>query len=260
MDLGRNQYVVSLELGIFQGRPKSIRPNSETVKIRPMAQEADSTHFRSPLWNAMLEIIQESTEKFIPTKYPRPHSKPFWNDELKKASEDLRLLRKHFRLNSNYSNGNRLKIAKVEFQNLLSKYASEWLKCQLEELGHKRGKEFWKRFKHLYSNGSDNIGPVRNSQRQLICEEHGIASEFKRTFFEAHHMGSELFDEDPTRNCENFTSPDEFTLQAPNANFTNRDLDKALQELPTCNNFVQQQRMIDKRLRAYFADSSLIDE
>ena len=48
MDLGRNQYVVSLELGIFQGRPKSIRPNSETVKIRPMAREADSTHFRSP--------------------------------------------------------------------------------------------------------------------------------------------------------------------------------------------------------------------
>ena len=48
MELGRNQYVVSLELGIFQGRPKSIRPNSETVKIRPMAQEADSTHFRSP--------------------------------------------------------------------------------------------------------------------------------------------------------------------------------------------------------------------
>ena len=37
MDLGRNQYVVSLELGTFQGRPKSIRPNSETVKIRPIS-------------------------------------------------------------------------------------------------------------------------------------------------------------------------------------------------------------------------------
>ena len=49
MELGRNQYVVSLELGIFQGRPKSIRPNSETVKIRPMAQEADSTHFFRPI-------------------------------------------------------------------------------------------------------------------------------------------------------------------------------------------------------------------
>ena len=49
MDLGRNQYVVSLELGIFQGRPKSIRPNSETVKIRPMAQEADLTHFFRPI-------------------------------------------------------------------------------------------------------------------------------------------------------------------------------------------------------------------
>ena len=49
MDLGRNQYVVSLELGIFQGRPKSIRPNSEMVKIRPMAQEADSTHFFRPI-------------------------------------------------------------------------------------------------------------------------------------------------------------------------------------------------------------------
>ena len=48
MDSGRNQYDVSLELGIFQGRPKSIRPNSETVKFRPMAQEADSTHFFDP--------------------------------------------------------------------------------------------------------------------------------------------------------------------------------------------------------------------
>ena len=49
MDLGRNQYVVSLELRIFQGRPKSIRPKSETVKIRPMAQEADSTQFFRPI-------------------------------------------------------------------------------------------------------------------------------------------------------------------------------------------------------------------
>ena len=49
--------VVSLELGIFQGRPKSIRPNSETVKIRPMAQEADSTHFRSPTWPQVLVLI-----------------------------------------------------------------------------------------------------------------------------------------------------------------------------------------------------------
>ena len=50
-------------------------------------------------------------------------------------------------------------------------------------------------------------------------------------------MGSELFDEDPTRNCENFTTPDEFTLQALNADFTNRDLDKALKELPLCSSF-----------------------
>ena len=49
MDLGRNQYVVSLELGVFQGRPKTTRPNSETVNIRPMAQEADSTHFFRPI-------------------------------------------------------------------------------------------------------------------------------------------------------------------------------------------------------------------
>ena len=111
------------------------------------------------------------------------------------------------------------------------------LKCQLQKLGHKRGKEFRKRFKHLYSNVSDNIGPIRNSQRQLICEEHGIASEFKRTFFEAHHIWSEIFNEDPTRNCENFTTPDEFTQQTLDADFTNRDLDKVLQGLPLCNSF-----------------------
>ena len=77
---------------------------TEFIEIKINSIECNTA---SEPWNAMLEIIQESTEKFKPTKYLSPHSKPFWNDELKKTSEDLRLLRKHFWLNSNYSNGNR---------------------------------------------------------------------------------------------------------------------------------------------------------
>ena len=59
MELGRNQYVVALEFGIFQGRP-----NSETVKIRPMAQEADSTHFRSPMANAQT-VLHDYLGKWV---------------------------------------------------------------------------------------------------------------------------------------------------------------------------------------------------
>ena len=64
MDLGRNQNVVSLEVGIFQGRPKSIRPNSKTVKIRPMAQEADSTHLFRPISVHPLNISWHSRGSF----------------------------------------------------------------------------------------------------------------------------------------------------------------------------------------------------
>ena len=72
MELGRNQYVVSLKLGIFQGRPKSYRPNSETVKIRPMAQEADSTHFFRPI---SVHPSKKWTEWRAGTRYRGPQAR-----------------------------------------------------------------------------------------------------------------------------------------------------------------------------------------
>ena len=82
MDLGRNQYVVSLELGIFQGRPKSIRPNFETVKIRPMAQEADSTHFFRPIsvhlkWTDSVQMrVTKARRSFYSLKRKIPWQTP----------------------------------------------------------------------------------------------------------------------------------------------------------------------------------------
>ena len=82
-------------------------------------------------------------EKYIPLKTISRHSKPFWNSELTKSSEELRHLRRKFICCSNYINGEKLAKAKQNFKKQLSDSASKWMGCFISNLGQKRGRDFW---------------------------------------------------------------------------------------------------------------------
>ena len=76
----------------------------------------------------------EATNRYIPTKRTNRNSKPFWNEELSKASNELGALRRKFKYNSNFRNGQHLAQASDHFKKLLSGSASTWMSKILAEM------------------------------------------------------------------------------------------------------------------------------
>ena len=81
----------------------------------------------------------------------------------------------------------------------MSESASTWIRNQLEQLGHKKGREFWKCHKRLFKDKFENIGIVRNRNGELLCDPMSISQEFRKTFFEGRHLeGNDFHDWQPT--------------------------------------------------------------
>ena len=120
-------------------------------------------------WKIFLNLLLDASKKYIPLKTKSRHSKPFWNSELTKSSEELRHLRRKFKLCSNYINGEKLARAKENFKKQLSDSASRWMKCFLSNLGHKRGRDFWASYKSLLNKKKEEeVGLIRNKTGEIL--------------------------------------------------------------------------------------------
>ena len=144
-------------------------------------------------------LFAHASQYFIPSKTVSKQSKPFWNTELEAASISLREARRKFKHYSNYSNGEELKERIDLFKDHLSESASTWIQNQLEQHGHKKGKEFWKYHKRIFKDKIENIGIVRNKNGELFCDPKSISQEFRKTFFEGRHLeGKDFHDWQPS--------------------------------------------------------------
>ena len=152
------------------------------------------------LWIFKKSLIAHASQYFIPSKTVSKHSKPFWNTKLEEASKSLQAARRKFKRSSNYSKGEDLKEKSELFKDLLSESASTWIRNQLEQLGHKKRREFfWKGHKRLFKDKFENIGIVRNQNGELLCDPLSISQEFGKTFFEGRHLeGNDFHDWQPT--------------------------------------------------------------
>ena len=111
----------------------------------------------------------------------------------------MREARKNFKRSSNYSNGEDLKEKRELFKNLLSESASTWIRNQLEQLGHKECREFWKCHKRLFKDKFVKIAIVRNKNGQVLCDPMSISQEFRKIFFEGRYLeGNDFHDWQPT--------------------------------------------------------------
>ena len=90
------------------------------------------------------------TRLAIPFKRSSKHSKPFLSEDLSQKSAELRAFRKNIKYCSNYSKGERLNLAKIEFKSLLSEKSSEWMRETLTGLSYRKGKEFRQNFRHVF--------------------------------------------------------------------------------------------------------------
>ena len=146
-------------------------------------------------WKTFLNLLLDASEKYIPLKTISRHSKPFWNSELTKSSEELRHLRRKFKYCSNYINGEKLARAKENFKKQLSDSASIWMNCFLSNLGHKRGRDFWASYKSLLNKKKEEVGLIRNKTGELLYTKSEICTQFETTFFSGQHLSEQSYDE-----------------------------------------------------------------
>ena len=146
-------------------------------------------------WEKIKTAVTQATSQTIPVKKSSKYSKPFWCQELTEKSSDLRKLRKKFKINSNYSNGEKLNAAKLEFTRMLSQKVSEWIHESLSSLSHQKGNSFWHNYHRIFKLKENEIGPLKKIDGTLATTEEEIAQEFKRTFFEGRHLLDRNFDE-----------------------------------------------------------------
>ena len=146
-------------------------------------------------WKTFLNLLLHASEKYIPLKTISRHSKPFWNSELTKSSEELRHLRRKFKYRSNYINGEKLARAKENFKKQLSDSASIWMSCFLSNLGHKIGRDFWASYKSLLNKKKEELGLIRNKTGELLYTKSEICTQFETTFFSGQHLPKQSYDE-----------------------------------------------------------------
>ena len=144
-------------------------------------------------WKTFLNLLLDASEEYIPLKTTSRHSKPFWNSELTKSSEELRHLRRKFKFCSNYINGEKLASAKVNFKKQLSDSASIWMSCFLSNLGHKRGRDFWASYKSLPNKKKEEVGLIRNKTGELLYTKSENCTQCETTFFSGQHLSKQYY-------------------------------------------------------------------
>ena len=149
---------------------------------------------RTALWLKLVKIVLKATDSSIPFKTIKKHSKTFWNDELKIASDNLRYVRKKFKYHSNRSKGAKLDTARDHLKMLLSEHSSKWLSDTLMELGHKKGKDFWRLYSRFLKREAGTFRAIKDDNEKHLCSPKKIAGEFfRKTYLEGRHLQQETF-------------------------------------------------------------------
>ena len=147
-------------------------------------------------WELLERILTEATKLYIPTKPTNGNSKPFCNEELSKASNDLRLLILKFKYNSIYRNGQHLAKARDNFR--MSESTSTWMSKILAQTGHKHGKHCrsFYNFQNFSKQKPARTSLLKTSKEKCSAKQKDFAEPFKQTFSEAVHLKNHRFDDD----------------------------------------------------------------
>ena len=106
--------------------------------------EIDDCYDATCLWGILLQCISETANLTIPLKQITSHSKPYFNEELKMLSLQLRKARKKMKLRSDPINTFNYETLKRQFQTTLMKSKAEHYKTCAETLNASKGSNFWK--------------------------------------------------------------------------------------------------------------------
>ena len=122
LKLSAEPHAVHSKTWIEKGDWESWQIISEQANCDPATRNEDAER----RWKSLKRLLTDATNLYIPRKLTNGNSKPYWNEELSKASNELR---RKFKYNSNYRNGQHLAETRDNFKNeILSESASSWIR------------------------------------------------------------------------------------------------------------------------------------
>ena len=148
------------------------------------------------LWLVAKDILLAAKDMAVPTKFVCQHSKPFWTKELTKLSAALREERKRYKNRSDFYNGERLRMAKENFNTALDNAKNSYIENQAQSLNNSDGQKLWDNIKtclNSKSKASRYIGTIDYEGKRIVDDQEKTEI-FKEEIFLGRHLKDCTFD------------------------------------------------------------------
>ena len=149
-----------------------------------LQQETDGQH----MWKSFLNIIKTANQRHIPMKIISVHSKPYWNSELSDLSKQISDARDKFKMRATPRNRSTLEDLTIRFKTVLIESKNLWIRERLEGMNITDSTQFWKNYKKIFGNKSDNFICNLKQNDVLISADKEKEKILFETFFTGKHL------------------------------------------------------------------------
>ena len=101
--------------------------------------------------------IKTANQRHIPMKTISVHSKPYWNSELSYLSKLISDARDKYKMRATPRNRSTLEDLTIKFKTVLIESKNLWIRERLEGMNITDSTQFWKNYKKVFRNKSDNF-------------------------------------------------------------------------------------------------------
>ena len=172
------------------------------------------------------KAIQTVTNNHCEKKIVSQHSKPFWTPELERLCRIMRNARKTYFKRNTDANSEKLKEAKLEFDEARKEECRKFILEKTKNLNNVQKQKFWKEFKKIFKMNSDHkIEPLLDSDGSFLTDNADMERKMFNVFFEGEHLKTANFDETFFNEVNNIYS------DIMNEGSENTDTNKHLKEL-----------------------------
>ena len=149
-----------------------------------LQQETDGQH----MWKCFLNIIKTANQRHIPMKTISVHSKPYWNSELSDLSKLISDAKEKFKMRATPRNRSTLEDLTTRFKTVLIESKNLWIRERLEGMNITDSTQFWKNYKKVFGNKSDNFICNLKQNDVLISADKEKEKLLFETFFTGKHL------------------------------------------------------------------------
>ena len=148
------------------------------------------------LSNFLDKTIQTVTNQHGEMKTISKYSRPYWTPELTRLCKEMREARKVYIKRNTDPNEERLKQAKLAFDEARKRECESFIMSKTKDLNSAQRLEFWRKFNKLFNKKNEpGIEPLIDLDGNILTSDSELEECLFSTFFEGSHLQGANFDE-----------------------------------------------------------------